>query len=467
MGLVTTLTTPQGRTRLRAGMGRLYSPSEGTRTSVMRYRRDEWGLWGFLNRTRYDYQTEVGDATTNSIVVAVTRWVARNFPEAPVTITRIPSSDDAPRVPIRPRATGPGRMLQLLERPNAYYSGVVQWMATITDYMNAGNGYWIKVRGAMDRVEELWWAPSWMMEPGWDRERSDQFIGWYEYTVDGTTYVLRTRDVVHFRNGIDPHNTRKGLSPLAALYREIFTDDEASNLTASLMRNLGVPGIIISPSNTTGAIGRFDDPEQVKRTFVEKFGGDKSGEPMVMSVPSDVKQLSWSPEQMNLRELRKIPEERISAVLGVPAIVAGLGAGLDRSTFSNFGEARKAAYEESIIPSQRLIAAELEVQLLQEFGDPEGLDVAFDWKQASAMQESASDVWKRSQDAATKGLMTRAAFKRITGQAVLPEDDVYVVPNNFMFVPVAKTPQDVTQQLAQKSQPKLLLPGGTEGEQQP
>jgi HK97 family phage portal protein len=438
-------------------MNRLSSMSDGTRTSVMRYRRTEGSFLSYLNRTRYDYRTEVGDAATNSIVVAVVGWVARNFPEAPVTIHRISSAEDAPSVPIRPRLTGPGRMLQLIERPNPYYSGVVQWMATMTDYMNTGNGYWIKVRGPMRRVEELWWAPSWMIEPGWDADRTDQYIGWYEYTIDGVTYVLPPNDVVHFRDGLDPHNTRKGLSRLAALYREVFTDDEASNLTASLMRNLGVPGIIISPSNTTGAVGRFEDPEQVKRKFVEKFGGDKSGEPMIMTVPSDVKQLSWSPEQMNLRELRKIPEERISAVLGVPAIVAGLGAGLDRSTFSNFGEARKAAYQESIIPAQRNIAAELEVQLLPEFGDITGLDVSFDWRQATAMQENADQIWKRAQEAATRGLMTRANFKRMTGQPVEGDtDDVYVLPSNFLFVPLNKTPQS----FQEPTKPRLLLPEG-------
>ena len=64
--------------------------------------------------------------------------------------------------------------------------------------------------------------------------------------------------------GIDPNNTRKGLSPLASLYREIFTDDEAANMTASLMRNIGVPGVVLSPANTSGPTGRFKDPEEMK-----------------------------------------------------------------------------------------------------------------------------------------------------------------------------------------------------------
>jgi HK97 family phage portal protein len=407
-----------------------------------------------MNRTQYDYEYWVGDASTNSAVVAAVGWMARNFPEAPVRIARANEDEGAPTKFIKPRATGPGRMLQLLERPNLYYSGVAQWMATITDFKCTGNAYWLKVRNSMGRVEQLWWLPSWMTEPAWDETRSDQFIGWYEYSIDGVTWAYRPEDIIHFRDGLDKHNPRKGMSALASLFREIYTDDEASNLTASLMRNLGVPGIVLSPANTTGPTGRFKDPEEMKETFMSKFSGDKRGEPFVSSVPVDLKVASWSPEQMNLRDLRKIPEERITAVLGVAAIVAGLGAGLDRSTFSNFGEARKAAYEESIIPSQRLIAAELEIQLLDEFANLLDYDVDFDWSKATAMQENAADVWKRNQDAATKGLITRAQFKQAVGLPVVEGDEVYVVPQNMLFVSPGKTPQT---SLPKPPQP-LLLP---------
>lgn len=407
-------------------------------------------LNSFMNRTRYDYKTEVGDASSNSIVVAVVGWIARNFPEAPVRIAREPTAEDAPITYIQPRATGPGFMLKLLERPNPYYSGVLQWMATITDVKCTGNAYWLKVRNPnTGRVQQLWWLPSWMTEPSWNEGDSTEFIGWYEYSVDGVTWIYRPEDIVHFRQGIDTKNTRKGLSPLAALYREIFTDDEAANMTASLMRNIGVPGVVLSPANTTGPTGRFKDPEEMKETYMQKFGGDKTGEPFVSSVPVDLKVASWSPQQMNLRDLRKIPEERVSAVFGVAAIVAGLGAGLDRSTFSNFSEARKAAYEEGIIPDQRLFAAELEQQLLPEFGITDGLDVLFDWKMATAMQENAADVWKRHADAAVKGLIMRSDFKRAVQIPVTPKtDDVYVVPQNYLFLKPGEAPQEIAEQAA-------------------
>ena len=405
------------------------------------------GYWGYnvlLGRTRFDYQSDVGDATRNSIVVATVGWVARNFPEAPVRVRLISGATDET---LRPAATGPGAMLRLLERPNPYFSGVLLWMATVVDLFTTGNGYWIKQRATgSDRVIGLYWAPSKTMEPRWPPDDGSVFIGWYEYTVDGVIYRVPPSEVVHFREGIDPENTRKGRSRLASLFREIFTDDEAANMTASLMANLGVPGVIIAPSNTSGAYGRITEPEKVKQTFMDKFGGDKRGEPMVMTAATDIKVLSWSPQQMNLRELRRIPEERISAVLGVSAIVAGLGAGLDRSTFSNFAEARKAAYQESIVPLQRLIAAELEVQLLDDFADITNLDVDFDLSHVSAVQEDWNNVWRRAQEAASRGLITVQDFQRATNQPVDQGPEVYLRPVTTLEVrrDIVEAPAPVT-----------------------
>ena len=69
-----------------------YSYGVGTRTEVMKWQNGTgWWVGRTMNRTRYDYKTEVGDAGTNSIVVATVGWIARNFPEAPVQIARIES----------------------------------------------------------------------------------------------------------------------------------------------------------------------------------------------------------------------------------------------------------------------------------------------------------------------------------------------------------------------------------------
>ena len=136
--------------------------------------------------------------------------------------------------------------------------------------------------------------------------------------------------------------------------------------------------------------------------------------------------LSFSPQQVDLRALRRIPEERISAVTGVPAIVAGLGAGLDRSTFANFGEAREAGYEENLIPTQRILASQIDRQLTPEFvADPNQFLTDFDTTEVRVLQEDQNALWTRASDAAAKGLITIAGFKQQVGLEVDPEKDAY------------------------------------------
>lgn len=390
----------------------------------------------YLARTRIDYASEIGDPATNSIVGAVVGWIARNLPEAPIRIVR----EGTTEIAFEASPTGPGAMLRLLADPNPYFSLELLLNATIVDYHCHGNAYWVKQRAPSGRPVALWWVPDAMMEPAWPEDDPSVFIGWYRYRVDGVDYRIRVEDVVHFRYGINPRNTRKGIAPIAPLVREIFTDEEAANFTASLLRNLGVPGVVIAPANTTGPTGR-QDPETVKSKFMEKFGGDKRGEPLVLTSPTDVKVLSFNPKDMELAQIRRVPEERISAVLGVPAGVAQLGAGLDRNTFTNYGEGNVAAYTQGVIPKQRLLAGDLERQLLPDFANEEqraGLDVWFDWTKVAAMSALAAAVWSRHETAATKGLLTRADFKRAVGKPVGPGDDVYVMPNNYVTVDATK-----------------------------
>ncbi len=304
----------------------------------------------------------IADARGSSLIMAVTLWLARTFPEAPIRVLAVQPDGVLEPVDDHP-------MTALIRRPNPYYSGVLLWGATLTDFVTAGNAYWVKIRSTGSRVVQLWWVPSQLIEPVWPDD-GRTFISSYAYTPDGGQQVvqLAPQDVVHFRYGLDPLNMRKGLSPLGSLLRELFTDDEAARFTATILTNLGVPGVVLAPTAETGL--PLPEAQEMKDEFAQRFGGSHRGEPFVSTHPIDVHVMGYSPEQLNLRSLRRIPEERVTAILGVPAIVVGLGAGLDRSTFANYSEAREAAYESNVIPTQRLMAEELHTQLLPDFGDP-------------------------------------------------------------------------------------------------
>jgi HK97 family phage portal protein len=293
----------------------------------MVFRRSSYRFSGLLG-THVDYLSEVGDGTGSSTVAAVLNWVARTFPEAPPMLWAEDADGQEEKQLQHP-------MLKLLRRPNPHYTGLMLWMSTVVDWMVDGNAYWLKLRDGTGQVAELWWVPSWLIKPVGDE---GIFVDHYDYTPGLEPISLPVEDVVHFRFGLDADEPRLGRSQLKSVLREVFTDDEAANFTASLLRNMGVPGLVVSPEKgTTLGAG---DAEAMKAYVKEKFGGDKRGEALVMSGATQVAQFGFSPEQLLLRELRRIPEERVSAVTGIPAIVVGFGAGLERSTFCLPGDAR-------------------------------------------------------------------------------------------------------------------------------
>lgn len=386
-------------------------------------------LWYGIPGIGRSYASEVGDGTSSSTVMAPLLWIARTFPEAPPALWRQPAAAmEEEQVRDHP-------VLRLLQRPNPFFTGPTLWMATITDWSVDGNAYWLKLREkGTGIVRQLWYAPSWMVQP---RGSGSTFISHYEYRPgNGGPVDIDPADIVHFRFGIDSEDNRKGYSPLKSVLGEVFTDDEAARFTASLLRNMGVPGLVISP-DTEASI----DPVEAERTkafLMDKFTGDRRGEPLVMSGKTKIQQFGFSPEQLLLRELRRIPEERVSAVLGVPAIVAGLGAGLERSTFTNMGEAREMAYESNIIPTQRIIAEEVRFQLLPEFEVDDALwemRFGFDLAKVRVLQEDEDKRWRRFDMAVRGGWSTVAAAKRATGQEVLAGDDIYIRPMNAVQVP--------------------------------
>jgi len=335
-------------------------------------------------------------------------------------------------------------MVRLLEKPNPYYSGVLMWMATVVDLETGGDGYWLKMRSRNERVQELWWAPSWTMTPKWPEDGS-AFISHYEYRPDPGKDAedVQPEDVVHFRYGIDPKNSRRGVSQLKSLMRELFTDEECANFSASLVRNLGVPGVVISPDGFKSR--NKEGAEQIKDEFMQKFGGDRRGEPMVMTAPSKVQVLAFSPDQMKLTELRRIPEERAAAVFGISPMVIGFGSGLANSSFTNYENALAAAWNQNIIPKQRLIAADLEIQLLPDFDRAPNRDVSFDHTRVRALQADIKAMFERIGQAVREGWCRVDTAQQIVGLPVDTSQNVYLRPLNI--VPIK--PDDTSVPLVQ------------------
>ena len=370
-----------------------------------------------------DWSKLIGDGSGSSIVEACVLWLCRNFPEAPPIVVDSGGADGIPQI-VRGHA-----LPKKLRRPNPYYSGTLLMYGLITSFIIDGNGYLMKVRDRLDRVAELWWVPHFMLEPRWSPDGTD-YISYYDYRPMGQLIQLAPRDVYHLRYGLDPENSRKGRSPLRTLFRELGVDEEASRFSASILHNLGVPGVVIAPDKESKGALDENARDAIKAKFKESFGGDKRGDPIVMSKPTSIVQFGFSPGEMDLGAIRDIPEERVTAVLGIPAAVVGFGTGLQTAKVgATMSELRDQAYENCIIPTQRLVADELSVQMLPDFATPaelERLEVTFDLSKVRVLQEAQGKLADRQATLARAGIAKRSEARAAVGLPVQPEDDVFI-----------------------------------------
>lgn len=372
-----------------------------------------------------DFLREVGSGYDSSVIMLPVQWLMRAFPEPPLVVDKA-TDNDWEVDPHHALAT-------LLARPNPHTSGEQLLQSTIASLTLTGNGYWIKNYDAQLRVVELWYAPPELVEPVWPRNGLE-FISHYEYRPGIEPILLEPHQIVHFRHGTDPKNIRKGLSPLASVLREAFADDEAGRFTAALLKNMGVIGVIIAPEGD--AVVGDGDLEAAKIAVDEHYTGSNRGKPFIAGAPTKVMQFGFNPEQMDLKMMRRVPEERVSAAVGVPAIVVGFGAGLDRATYANIKEAREMATETTLVQLWRSLASDIGHQLLPDFEpQPEKSRVRFDINEVRVLQEDQNALIDRKLKELGGGAIMLSTYLRETGRQAEPRHDIYLRPMNLVEVP--------------------------------
>ena len=300
-------------------------------------------------------------------------------------------------------------------------SGSRMMKAAVADYRLTGNAYFEVVRDGAGDLAELHWIPSWGIEPKAVDGAANRLDHYDVRRSSSKVAPLLPRDVVHVADGIDPQNPLKGRSAMRCLLLQVMTDNEADAYSAEVIVNPAIAGWAVLPTGDKDP-GR-ENAEYVEGRIQAKFGRGGRGGVFVPSFRADVKTIGFSPEQLALNKLRRIPEERISAVMNVPAIVAGLGAGLDRSTFANMEAAQRYFARYGMLPLWITFAAEFTAQLPEAFG--KGERAAFDTTKVPELQEDVVARWDRYTEAWTSSGITRGEYRQGLGLAARAGDEVF------------------------------------------
>jgi hypothetical protein len=215
-----------------------------------------------------------------------------------------------------------------------------------------------------------------------------------------------------------------------ACLREIATDNQASSTAYGLMKNSGLPSLLVSPDSNNDIVDvNDDDLRTMKKRLEDSFTGDNSGSIAVMSSPFKVEKVSFSPADMALDVIRHTPEERITSALGLNCLVLNLSAGLQNSTYSNLQEAEQSAWNQGVIPLLTVFAESITQSLLPEFPETkEGDFFKFDLHKILALQEDQDALIKRAEILYKSGIIDRSTAKRMIGLETDPTDEMIYHP---------------------------------------
>lgn len=355
----------------------------------------------------------VGDAyRSNSAFLACVSRYAFSFPEPPL----VPFSEEGDKG--EPLLDHPLR--RLLRRPNPRMSEHEMMATTVVYLAIGGNAYWHKVRNGSGQVIRLWPYHIGQMVPV---PGGDDWILHYEYDPgSGQKQIVPVADVVHFRWPLpDTEQPWMGLAPIVAAAREVDTDNEARRYIYALLKNDAVPRVaMVMPEHVNVS---DDDEKRLKAAWRQKYGGDNRGELAIVTGGAKIERVGLNMDELAYEALSRIPESRIAGVMGVPAILAGLNVGLQRSTFSNYAEARSAFTEDTLSPLWQIVAGEVDSALSPDFD--ERLDVRFDLSKVKSLSENTDALWKRVNDVGRWALKLNEA-RLALGYEEVPEGDVFL-----------------------------------------
>jgi len=322
---------------------------------------------------------------------------------------------------------------QLLANPNPNMSANLMNNYIVTSTAVYGDAFILKLKNDAGQVIQLVPLLPEMVEV---KGNNEQLITKYQYKQKGNTLDIMPEDMIHLRERIDPRNHRRGLAPLRSVMVEILGDAAASQMGAALVKNTGVPSVVISPKNDLSMTS--DEAENIAEVFGRRFGGENRGRPLVISGGEvDIKTLSFSPKELEIGQLRYINEERISAVLGVPAILAGLGAGLARATLANSRELREFFTEQKLIPMWNHYANEFTKQLLRvDFEDNPAYMFKYDISDVRALSQDEDAEMQRIVQGFNAGFITVNEARQATQFPALDNGDYFVRNMQIAEVPV-------------------------------
>lgn len=211
-----------------------------------------------------------------------------------------------------------------------------------------------------------------------------------------------------------------GQSPLAAAASSVDTDNATRDFNRTLLKNGAVPGLTVT--FPAGVEKDEDTADEITASLREYTGAKRAGKSLLLWGGASVGKAGFSPQELLLDGLAKLSAKEVAITLGVPPQLLG---DTESQTYSNYQEARKALYMETVLPLADVFAAGLSSWLGGRLGD---VALRYDRDEVEALREDQDKLWTRMTDATGRGVLTPNEAREVLGyESAGPEGDVLIV----------------------------------------
>ena len=250
-----------------------------------------------------------------------------------------------------------------------------------------------------------------------------------EYTLEyNGTYRIPAEFICHIKN-FNPYYDGSGshlygMSPLKAGLRSMDANNEALTTGVKYLQNQTARGMLISDEGDMTE----SQAKQLKDKFRSTYQGSNNAGDLIITP----KKLSWVNFGLNASDLSLIEQYNASIkdLCNVYNVPVQLLNNTESSTYNNMKEAKKALYQNAVIPELIRIREELNRWLTPQYGDK--LYIDFDFNSIPELQEETEKVV----DQMSKSWWLTPNEKRIAMNYGVDEENIkmneYYVPANLI-----------------------------------
>ena len=282
---------------------------------------------------------------------------------------------------------------RLLEQPNPVQDGQTFFEALYGHLQLSGNAY-VELAGVdtlgVPRELHVLRSDRMRVVPGKD--------GWpmaYEYQVGSKKHRWSNesdlRPILHLK-GFHPANDHYGMSPMTAAAAAVDIHNAAAKWSKALLDNAARPSGAIVFAGKDGAGTLSEEQYQRLTDEIEKnhAGASNAGRPMLLEGGLDWRPMGYSPTDMEFLKTKDAAAREIALAFGVPPMLLGLQGD---NTYSNYQEANRAFYRQTVLPLVRKTARAMACWLSQVPGVDVRLEPDLDAVPALGTEREA--LWKR------------------------------------------------------------------------